>query len=101
MINKLVIEDLKHRWIRTLLSALVIGVQVMSILTLIGLSRGLLNDSADRARGTGADILLKLDTGSTLSFQSGMVDERFVPFVRKQAHVVAAVGVLMQSVETI
>jgi hypothetical protein len=30
MINKLVIENLKHRWVRTLLSALVVGVQVMS-----------------------------------------------------------------------
>jgi hypothetical protein len=40
MINKLVLENLKYRWVRTLLSALVVGVQVMSILTLIGLSRG-------------------------------------------------------------
>ncbi len=101
MINKLVIENLKHRWVRTLLSALVIGVQVMSILTLIGLSRGLLNDSAQRARGTGADIFLKPDTNGTISFQSGFVNEKFVPFVRKQPHVVKAVGVLMQSVETI
>ena len=66
MINKLVIENLKHRWVRTLLSALVVGVQVMSILTLIGLSRGLLNDSAQRARGTGADIFLKPDTNGTI-----------------------------------
>ena len=41
MINKLVLENLKHRWVRTLLSALVVAVQVMSILTLIGLSRGI------------------------------------------------------------
>lgn len=101
MINKLVIENLKHRWVRTLLSALVIGVQVMSILTLIGLSRGLLNDSAQRAKGTGADIFLKPYSGSTISFQSGQVDERFVPFIQKQPHVANAVGVLMASVETI
>jgi putative ABC transport system permease protein len=101
MINKLVVENLKHRWVRTLLSALVIGVQVMSILTLIGLSRGLLNDSAERAKGTGADILLKQDTGGTISFQSGQVDERFIPFVKKQPHVVDAVGVLMTLVETV
>ncbi len=59
MINKLVIENLKHRWLRTVLCALVVGVQVMSILTLIGLSRGMLEDSAHRASGTGADIWLK------------------------------------------
>src|ERR1700743_274022 len=101
MINKLVIENLKHRWVRTLLSALVIGVQVMSILTLIGLSRGLLSDSAQRAVGTGADIFLKPDTGGTISFSSAQVNEKFVDFVRKQPHVTSAVGVLMVSVETI
>jgi putative ABC transport system permease protein len=101
MINKLVFENLKHRWVRTLLSALVIGVQVMSILTLIGLSRGLLSDSAQRAKGTGADIFLKPDTGGTITFQSGPVDEKFIPFLEKQPHVVDAVGVLMASVETI
>ncbi len=101
MINKLVIENLKHRWIRTLLSALVVGVQVMSILTLIGLSRGLLSDSAQRAKGTGADIFLKPDTGGTLSFSSAQIDEKFVPFVAKQPHVTNAVGVLSINVETI
>ena len=101
MINKLVLENLKHRWVRTLLSALVVGVQVMSILTLIGLSRGLLNDSAQRAKGTGADIFLKPDTSGTLSLASGQIDEKFVPFVAKQPHVTNAVGVLSINVETI
>ena len=94
MINKLVIENLKHRWVRTLLSALVVGVQVMSILTLIGLSRGLLNDAAERAKGTGADIFLKPESGVTLSLSAGQLPEKFVPFVARQPHVVQAVGVL-------
>lgn len=101
MINKLVLENLKHRWVRTLLSALVVGVQVMSILTLIGLSRGMLRDSAERAKGTRADIFLKPDTGGTLSFSSGQIDQRFVGFLKKQPHVQEAVGVLSMSVETI
>jgi putative ABC transport system permease protein len=101
MINKLVIENLKHRWVRTLLSALVVGVQVMSILTLIGLSRGMLNDSAQRAKGTGADIFLKPDTGATFALSSGQIDARFVPLIKKQPHVRDAVGVLSVTVETI
>lgn len=98
MINKLVIENLKHRWVRTLLSALVIGVQVMSILTLIGLSRGLLEDSAERAKGTGADIFLKPQAGATISLSSGQLSEKFVPFIAKQPHVAQAVGVLSVSI---
>ena len=102
MINKLVIENLRHRWVRTLLSALVIGVQVMSILTLIGLSRGLLQESATRQKGTGADIFLKPDNGgATISFGTGQVPDKFVSLVAKQPHVIQALGVLAQGVELI
>ena len=102
MINKLVLENLKHRWVRTLLCALVIGVQVMSILTLVGLSRGILESSAERARGTRADIFLKPDTGGgSISLSSGQINEKFVPFVAKQPHVTEAVGVLSIPVELI
>lgn len=96
MINKLVLENLKHRWVRTLLSALVVGVQVMLLLTLVGLSRGLLQTSADRAKGSGADIFLKPGDQSTISFGSGQVDAKFVDFVRRQPHVAQAMGVLSQ-----
>jgi putative ABC transport system permease protein len=101
MINKLVIENLRHRWLRTLLCALVVGVQVMSILTLVGLSRGLLKDSADRAKGTGADIFLRPDTQGTFALSSGQIPEKFVPFVARQPHVAEAVGVLIMPVELI
>lgn len=101
MINKLVIENLRHRWVRTLLCALVVGVQVTSILTLIGLSRGMLQDSATRAKGTGADIFLKPDTQGAFSFSSGQIDQKFVPFVARQPHVAQAAGVLMINVELI
>lgn len=101
MINKLVIENLKDHWVRTLLAALVVGVQVMSILTLIGLSRGLLQESAERARGSGADIFLKPDSQGSFSFSSGQVPAAFVPFVQKQPHVAQAVGVLTTPLELI
>jgi putative ABC transport system permease protein len=101
MINKLVIENLKHRWVRTLGSALIVGILVASIITLIGLSRGMLEESAARAKGTGADIVLRRDTGATISLNTGQISEKFLPLIRKQAHVVQAVGVLTQSVETI
>jgi putative ABC transport system permease protein len=101
MINKLVLQNLKARWVRTVLSALVVGVQVMSILTLIGLSHGLLQQSANRARGSGADIFLIPDTGGTLSLSSGQLPEKFVPFIEKQQHVKAAVGVLVEHLQVL
>lgn len=99
MINKLVVENLKHRWVRTFLCALVVGVQVMSILTLIGLSRGMLEESAHRASGTGADIFLK--PGGSFQLSTGQVNEKFVDFIAKQPHVTQVVGVLMAPVQLI
>jgi putative ABC transport system permease protein len=101
MINKLVLENLKFRWVRTFLSALVVGVQVMSILTLVGLSRGMLEDSARRARAIGADIFLRADTGGTISLSQAQINEKFIPFVEKQPHVVQAIGMYSVSVQVI
>jgi len=101
MLNRLVIENLKYRWVRTMLSALVVGVQIMLVLTLIGLSKGLLEDSANRAKGSGADIFLKPGKQATVSMQTGQVDQNFVPAVAKQPNVAMAVGVLMQNVELV
>jgi putative ABC transport system permease protein len=101
MINKLVLENLKHRWVRALLSALVVGVQVTSILTLIGLSRGMLQQSASQAKGTGADIFLAPDTQSIFTFSTGQLPQKFVEFIQKQPHVKEAVGVLMIPVELV
>jgi putative ABC transport system permease protein len=101
MINKLVLENLKYRWIRTLLSALVVGVQVASILTLVGLSRGMLEESASQVKGTGADIYLAPDTQGIFTFSTGQQPQKFVNFVQKQPHVKQAIGVLMIPVELI
>ena len=59
MLNKLVFENLRHRPIRTCLSVLAIGVEVTMILTLVGISCGTLDETARRARGVGADILVR------------------------------------------
>jgi putative ABC transport system permease protein len=65
------------------------------------LSRGLLEDSARRARGSGADIFLKPSTQGTFSLSSGQLNEAFVPFIEKQPHVKEAVGVLTTPVELV
>ena len=63
MINKLVLENLKHRPVRTMLSISAIAIEVTMILTLVGLSRGMLDESARRARGVGADIWIRPQIG--------------------------------------
>lgn len=97
MIHRLVFENLKHRPVRTFLSAVAIGVQVTMILTLVGVSRGVLGDIAKRARGTGADILVRPPNSTVLAF-SGNMPEGVVKVVREQPHVALATGTVVQSI---
>ncbi len=97
MINKLVFENLRHRPLRTLLSTVAIGVQVTMILTLVGLSRGFLEDQQRRARGVGADIFIRDGGAAALSLNVGF-SETYIPFLEKQPHVVMATGALIQSI---
>src|SRR5260370_41656361 len=94
MINKLVIENLKHRAVRTLLSAVAIGVQVTMMLTLVGLSEGMLDDQARRSRAIGADIIIRAPDSAAISLSNGF-PAKVVDFVRKQPHVVLTTGTLV------
>jgi len=97
LVYRLVFENLKHRPVRTLLSAIAIGVQVTMILTLVGVSEGVLGDIAARSRGTGADILIRPPGSSVLAF-NGNMPEGVVTLVRKEPHVTLATGTLVQSI---
>lgn len=59
LINKLVLSNLSHRPVRSVLSVLAIAVEVTMILTLVGVSYGTLDGTARRARGVGADIMIR------------------------------------------
>jgi len=100
VILKLVLENLKHRPMRSLLSILLIGVPVTLILSLVGVSQGLSEDSQNRARGIGADIVMKPSTASAaISFSGAAIDERIIPKVEEQPHIRMAMGVIVQTVE--
>jgi len=97
LIHRLIVENLKHRPVRTLLSAIAIGVQVTMILTLVGVSNGVLSDIAERSRGTGADVMVRPPGSSILAF-SGNMPQGVVGVVRIEPHVALATGVLVQSI---
>jgi putative ABC transport system permease protein len=96
LINRLVLENLKHRRLRTVLSALSIGFQVTMILAVVGLSRGMLQDSVNRARGVNADIWVKPpDAASLITLSSASMPEKMLGFFRKQPHVRHVAGNLV------
>jgi len=96
--NQLVFENLKHRPVRTLIGVVVIGIQVTLILTLVGLKEGTLSDQAARARGVGADLMVRPPSSSVVSMSGGM-DARVATRIDQQPHVKISTGVLQQGTD--
>jgi putative ABC transport system permease protein len=98
LITKLVVENLKHRPVRTTLTVMAIGLQVTLVLTIIGLSRGLIEASATRNRGVGADITVRPPGTSIIGMSTAGMQEALVAFMEKQPHVALAQGVVMHPI---
>src|SRR5215831_12725462 len=58
MMNKMIVANLVHRPIRSLISVVAIALEVTLILLIVGLSMGILNDSRQRQAGIGADVIV-------------------------------------------
>jgi putative ABC transport system permease protein len=96
LLNRLVFENLRYRPVRTILSVLAIGVEVTMILTLVGISYGTLDETARRARGVGADIVVRPPATSVMSLSSSPMRQDLLPFFMKQPHVTFATGTMIQ-----
>jgi putative ABC transport system permease protein len=92
VVNKLVVENLKHRPVRTMLSVAAIAIEVAMILTLVGVSRGMVEDAQRRAQGVGADVWIRPPNSSLMSFSASSMPEKLVEFFERQPHVVLATG---------
>jgi putative ABC transport system permease protein len=96
LLNKLIFANLGHRPIRTLLSVLAIAVEVTMILTLVGVSRGTLDQSAQRARGVGADIWFRPPGSSAIGLSTAPMSDKLPALLMKEPHVVFAMGTMVQ-----
>ncbi len=101
MTVKLVLENLKHKPMRSLLSMFLIAVPVTLILCLVGLSQGMLADSARRARGIGADVIVRPPQSSALTLSGAPIPEKLVDRIRQEPHVSLAIGVMVHPVSSV
>jgi putative ABC transport system permease protein len=67
------------------------------ILTLVGVSEGMLGEIATRSKGTGADVLVRPPNSSVLAYSGGM-PAKIVDVVRAEPHVTLATGAFVQAV---
>jgi putative ABC transport system permease protein len=98
LVTKLVLENLKHRPIRTFLTVIAIGLQVTLVLTIVGLSRGMIEAAKIRNRGVGADILVRPPGAAIIGMSGAPMPEGVVALLEKQPHVALAQGVVLHPI---
>ena len=96
LVNKLIVANLGHRPLRTLLSVIAIGVEVTMILTLVGVSNGTLDATARRARGVGADVLVRPPGSSLISLSTAPMSEKLVSVLAERPGVAIVTGTVVQ-----
>ena len=58
MMNRMVVANVVHRPVRSLISVIAVALEVTMILLIVGFSVGTLNDSRQRQAGIGADVIV-------------------------------------------
>ena len=69
--NKLIFANLLHRPLRSVISVLAVAIEVIMILSIVGIFMGMLNDQKDRTNGIGADLILRPSNASIMNGISG------------------------------
>jgi putative ABC transport system permease protein len=97
MMNKLIVSNLAHRPVRSVISIIAIALEVTLILLIVGLSLGILNDARERQAGIGADIIV-LPPGSAniVTFSGAPMPVSIGNLIAKLAHVAGVSPALVQ-----
>jgi putative ABC transport system permease protein len=99
--NKMIVANLLHRPIRSLISIVAVALEVILILLIVGLSMGMLNDARTRQEGIGADVIVTPPGSSFLSGITGApVSIKVANILRKLPHVVAVAPIVTQLTTT-
>ena len=97
MIGEMVLRNLLHRPLRTLISILAVGVEVALVIIIVGLTSGMLQETAKRIEGVGADLMLQPPSASAfLAFSGAPMPIRIGDRLRQLRYVQAVAPVLLQ-----
>ena len=93
--NKLVIANLLHRPLRSLISITAVAIEVVMILSIVAIFMGMLDSQKERTNGIGADVIVM---PSNASFMAGMggapMPVTLTDFFRRLPHVTVASPVI-------
>jgi len=86
--NRMVVANLAHRPIRSMISVIAIALEVTLILLIVGLCYGIMNDAKNRNAGIGFDVIVQPPGSSFFSGISGApVSVKVADVLRKIPHV--------------
>ncbi len=97
MIGKMIVNNVLHRPMRTLISVIAVGVEVMLVVVVVGLTSGLIQDTARRIEGVGADIMLQPPSASVfMAFSGAPMPIRIRDRIAEMKYVQTVAPVLLQ-----
>jgi len=97
MMNKMVLANLVHRPIRSLMSIVAIALEVTLILLIVGLCYGIMNDNKNRTAGIGFDVIVQPPGSSFFAAIGGApVSVKVADVLRGMPHVKVVSPVVWQ-----
>ncbi len=97
MMGQLVVSNLFHRPIRTLIGVMAIAVEVALVILIVGLTSGILQESAKRIEGVGADIMVQARAAQMLiTFSGSPMPIKIADKIAELKYVQAVAPVLLQ-----
>jgi putative ABC transport system permease protein len=93
--NKLIFANLLHRPVRSIISVLAVAIEVVMILSIVGIFMGMLNDQKQRTNGIGADLMLRPSNASEMNGVGGApMLIKNIEAIRRLPHVAVASPVI-------
>src|ERR1700738_389708 len=97
MMGELVARNLLHRPLRTMVGVMAVAVEVALVVLIVGLTSGLLTETAKRIEGIGADIMLQPPAASIfLGFSASPMPIKIAAKLAKMRYVQAVAPALLQ-----
>src|SRR5208282_6041501 len=97
MMNRMIVGNLVHRPVRSLISVVAIALEVTMILLIVGLCLGMLQDNRTRTAGIGADVLVRPPGSSFIAgFSGAPISVKVGDVLAKLPHVKSVAPVIQQ-----
>jgi putative ABC transport system permease protein len=97
MTGRMILANILHRPIRTIVSILAVAIEVGMVLLVVGMTKGMLTQAAQRVQGVGADVMVQPSGASLfLGITAAPMPIQIGHLIKELPHVQAVAPVLLQ-----